>query len=922
MRHLIVRPVVTRLVVAMTIGVSISAVASPQPSAGSARIIGQSLRLTDRRPVFYAVRTDGSAGAYVVRVDARNVAVLRQRIAVDFEAASIPDALAVIGEQSGLRFAYDRTAVPADARVTLRAQDITVAAALTQVLLDTRVDVELKSSGVASLVPRGARPADASAVGRLTGRVSDTQTQRPIPYATVQVEGTGRGATATDSGTYKIGNVPEGTHTVSVRALGYTPIRQSVTVVAGQVTEMDFALTKSPSPLERVVVTGTVAPTEVKAIPTPITVITSDEIAQQRFTRVDQLLRQYVPGLIDPEDGSSTEETIMSVRGSTTLVGGTTTMKIYIDGVETADREFSAVDPASVDHIEILRGPEAAAIYGSDAIGGVIQVFTKHGTNSPPELDASAAVGPVQSQFVSRPAVQQQYQASVHGGDPTTSYNVGAGFSRTGEWTPQYELSVPSAYGSLRFANGPVTLALSGRYQEQDYPVTNDPRAVATGYILFSKPRFINAQSREETYGATLKYAPTSWWQQNLTIGVDYFFAGEASSRPQLTSPSDTLLTVAAGDERKASFAYNTSATARLTSALSGILTLGIDHAAYSDNVNFALAGNVTGTIATPSDQPPFVLRSPVTNTGYFAQAQVDLNEVLFLTGGLRAENNSDFGNGIGTPLSPRAGVSFVHGLGGVTLKLRGSYGESIQPPEPGLKDAELTSFSDVLANPLLRPQRQVGGDGGFDLVFGDRASIGVTYYNQIARDLIQGVVIDANANPQVTQFQNVARVKNTGVEIEARAGVRRVTVNGQFAVTNSRVQDVGPNYTGDLLVGDQVMQVPRYTGGAALTIEVLPGTDLSAGFNYVGSQTNYDFLAEFRCFAGTGPCQATLRGYHIVYPAYAKANVSITEQITHKVSGFVTVRNLTNSNADELNNVQATRGRTTLVGVHVTQVL
>ena len=61
-------------------------------------------------------------------------------------------------------------------------------------------------------------------------------------------------------------------------------------------------------------------------------------------------------------------------------------MKTYIDGIETAEVNSSAVDPSSIDHVEVIRGPEAATLYGADAIGGVIQIFTKRGGSSDAHL--------------------------------------------------------------------------------------------------------------------------------------------------------------------------------------------------------------------------------------------------------------------------------------------------------------------------------------------------------------------------------------------------------------------------------------------------------------------------------------------------------------------------------------------------------
>src|SRR5439155_20704765 len=134
--------------------------------------------------------------------------------------------------------------------------------------------------------------------------------------------------------------------------------------------------------------------------------------------------------------------------------------------------------------------------------------------------------------------------------------------------------------------------------------------------------------------------------------------------------------------------------------------------------------------------------RHRYTNSGYFAQAQLNFRETIFLTGGLRAEENSNFGQDLGTPVSPRAGISIVRQLGPTTVKVRGSYGEAIRPPNPGQTAAQISPTLEVLANPNLAPERQRGWDAGVDLVFGPWGSLGITYYDQVVRDAIQYVAL------------------------------------------------------------------------------------------------------------------------------------------------------------------------------------
>jgi outer membrane receptor protein involved in Fe transport len=258
-----------------------------------------------------------------------------------------------------------------------------------------------------------------------------------------------------------------------------------------------------------------------------------------------------------------------------------------------------------------------------------------------------------------------------------------------------------------------------------------------------------------------------------------------------------------------------------------------------------------------------------------------------------------------------------VQQVGSTTFKLRGSYGRAIRPPSPGQKFALSSPSSATLANPALGPERQSGWDAGLDVAVGARGSLSLTYYNQTAEDLIQYVLLQAAPLP-TSQYQNVGRVKNVGVEVEGMFSAGPVKVKAQYGYARSRIEELPPSYGGDLRVGDQSLGTPKHTAGGALTLAAFRGTHLAAGVTYVGSWRYYDFLAEFRCFGGTGPCQPTLRDYIIDYPAFIKVHATATQQITGWLAGFISVENATNRTTPEFSTLIPVTGRITTVGFRV----
>ena len=848
-------------------------------------------------------------------LDASAAPVLRRRVSLEFSAGTIGEALRQITQQADLEISYSPRVVPLNRLVSIQARGITVAAALTEILLDVPVDVSVTEGGGLALVPRALVTRIPLDTGAVVGQVSDSVNGLPIGGATVSIDGGQHSVVSDPTGRYRVGGLAAGIHTVRARFIGYRPKRVRVTVLSGQDATVNISLARSAQELNQLVVTGTIVPTEVKALPTPVTVITEEDLEQQRPRTTGQLLRQVVPSALAWDNPANPQQTAYSLRGANALSAGFGTIKTYIDGVETANRTFAAIDPGSIERMEVIRGPEAATIYGSDANGGVIQIFTKRGSTARdrPRLDASLGFGLMESQYQGSGALRQQYSASVRGGDKGYTYSLGGGYTRAGDWMPEGSFAIPSLYGTVGTHQGPFTFDLSGRYYAQTTAGALDPGLVNTGYIFASKPYYRQYRNYQRTLGGRAAYTPTSWWRHNLTLGIDQFSVDANQNQPRLTTPADTLLFVYQNAESKTSVAYSTSISARLAPNLATIFVGGVDHYRYLVTGYFASGTpSATGTIGgsvSPS-------RTVVSNTGYFAQVQLDYRSALFVTAGLRIEDNSGFGATFGRPLSPRIGAAYAWDLGSATIKLRGAYGQATTAPRPGDRDRQQVSPNLVrLANPNLGPERQIGWDAGFDVVLGTRAQVSATYYHHIAKDLIQIVTL-TSALPAEQQFQNVGRVRNEGFEFEGTLNLDLAELKGQVAVTGSRILALSPTYTGDLQVGSRPYLVPKYTGGASLSVFPLGGTSLTGGFTYVGERSYYDTYAQFACFGGTGPCQPSLRGYVITYPAFAKINLSVEQSLNALFSAFASVENLGNTTAYELGNAVAVTGRVTILGL------
>lgn len=682
------------------------------------------------------------------------------------------------------------------------------------------------------------------------------------------------------------------------------------------------ALEESVIALDEVVVTGTMVPTAVKALPTPVTIISTEELEAQRPHTMRALFRQLVPTGVAWDMPSSPTQTIFSVRGTSMIgSGGGGQMKVFIDGVPVASNTGATVDPNIIERIEVVRGPQAAAIYGSDALSGVVQIFTKRGKPGAerPEVSAEAAAGLIQTPYDGyEEVVRQSYKASVLGGGDQFSYAIGGSYTHTPDWVgPVTAQSTPSVHGGVRFTRGIFNADVSARYNEQNYGQSIDPSLASTGYASVTKPYYQPIKYTFETMSTRLGLDVRPWWTHRLTLGVDRRGAGFESIRPRLTTPADTLLSVYASDESRRFIEYATTLQGLLGENATGSLVLGADHYHHVSEYWFTSGTRRTeGSITSAT--PISASRVLTDNTGYYAQAQVGIRDQLFITAGIRAEQNTHFGDSLDVPLSPRVGVAYARDVGVATAKVRASWGRAIRPPSPGHKLGSETATSRTLPNPQIGPERQQGWDAGVDIVWGARGSLGITYYDQTAFDLIQSVVLGVSQGGVTErQYQNVGKVSNSGVEIEATANVGPIGIRANYGYQRSRILDLGPNYSGDLMVGDEPsLSIPAHTAGAALNANVRPGTGISAGITYVGSFQLYDIRALYSCFGGTGPCRPGRRDYRTTDPGWTKINLTVTQDVAEHWSGFLSIDNVTNDLGHEFTQFVPVMGRITTLGV------
>ncbi|MCC6927652.1 MAG: SusC/RagA family TonB-linked outer membrane protein [Gemmatimonadaceae bacterium] len=316
--------------------------------------------------------------------------------------------------------------------------------------------------------------------GTLAGRVTDAAADAPLPGVTLQVEGTRFGAGTANDGRYRITGLQPGSYVIIARRLGYNPQRQTVTVSAGSEATANFRLQASAIALDQVVVTGTAGAQEKRSIGNAVTTISaSEELAKSAAPNLGALLNARATGVtILPRSGRLGAGPSIQIRGRASLSLENSPL-LYIDGVRVNNStatgpvgvsgglggqgsqfggRLNDLNPEDIESIEIIKGPAAGTIYGTEAANGVIQVITKRGAaNSAPQVAMGVEVGSL-SFYDAVNRINTNYAKNASGtvipwNGLQQEIDSGRGFYKTGQ-TRRYNGSVSGGRDLFRYYVG------------------------------------------------------------------------------------------------------------------------------------------------------------------------------------------------------------------------------------------------------------------------------------------------------------------------------------------------------------------------------------------------------------------------------------------------------------------------------------
>jgi vitamin B12 transporter len=470
-----------------------------------------------------------------------------------------------------------------------------------------------------------------------------------------------------------------------------------------------------------VVVSATRIPTPESEVASSMTVITADDIAARQSQALPDILKD-VPGLNVVQTGGPGGLTAIYMRGT-----NANHIKVLVDGIDVGDPtstdgsfDFSRFLTQDIQTIEVLRGPQSG-LYGSEAIGGVINITTKSGTG-PGRLTAAVQAGSFdtfnQGANLSGSEGKFHYTVNVEhfhsGATPVTPLDLLApGEPRNDDY---YDNLTGSTKLGLDVTKN-FDLGLVVRYTDSHLRLTGDDP------FQFPSPPEAqqSATNTHQLYTRATAHLLAFDGTFEQTLGVAY----SRLNSSDFTPPADGPPSYFTGERVKVDWQGNVHLATAET------LVLGAEH--QRDEIHSPVSANQS------------------IDSGY-VELQSGLGHRLFNALSVRYDDNNQFGAKVTYRVAP---VFVIRETG---TRLKASMGTGFKAPTLDELYHSYPAFF-FFANPNLKPESSHGYDVGFDQALaGGTLTFGATYFRNIISNLISD-------NADFTSYANIGRARTDGVE-------------------------------------------------------------------------------------------------------------------------------------------------------------
>ena len=606
-------------------------------------------------------------------------------------------------------------------------------------------------------------------------------------------------------------------------------------------SEVSAAESAEPT-LPPVFVTSTRTETPLPQVTTSASVITAKDIEDQHAVTVLDALRQ-VPGLDVVQSGSRGTSTAVFIRGAES-----DQVLVLIDGVEVNSTTLGAFNFAhmttdNVERIEILRGA-GGTLYGSQAIGGVINIITKRGQ------------GPMEAGL------------SLEGGNGSTNRQLLTLRGAAGKLGYSLSAAQLGSHGFHRFNDDYSNIGASARL---DYQVTEDASLkgifhfTKTEVGLFNNNNFVPApdpNARE----ATTQYLGKLEWVQKILKNWDYRISG--SIFKEHIKDSDDV-------DRCTFFGFPCDSRTR------DRFRPQIDTGEFQTNYRFEDWSTTFGVeYKRRSASTSGGIDKAIRNMGYYLQEQFEfLDRRLIVIPGIRLDDNQSFG----TEWTPSFSAAYLFRETGTRLK--GGYAKGFKAPTLNELFFPPGFGCPAFGNSNLSPEKSWELNAGVEQnLISDRATVGVTYFHREVQDMIEGRPIPGDPFGCL-RAENVARSRFDGVEWNL--GIKLLTpltVNANYTYLDWDTAD------------GKLRRRPRHRGNVTLNY-LHANLNVNLIANIVGRRDDFRAASPFGDITKPGYVRLDLASYY-----------SLPWQMTgvKKLTLFGKIENLFNKKYDEADGLRA----------------
>jgi vitamin B12 transporter len=557
--------------------------------------------------------------------------------------------------------------------------------------------------------------------------------------------------------------------------------------------------------LHPIVVTATRVPIGQQVAPASVTVIRGEELRSRGIANVADALAT-VPGLSVVRSGSFGATTSLFARG-----GESDYVKVLVDGVPLNSPggtfDFATLTTDNIDRIEVVRGP-ASVIYGSDAVVGVVQLFTRRGVGTPHgHVDVrGGSFGTIEG------------EGGVTGGNGPIGYSVGASARETDGVLPfNNGFRNRAASGRLTFAPAGGIVDLTARRSDATFHFPTD----GSGAVVDS-----NAFRRDHRTVLGLDAV------RHVTSRVDVRLLGAASrldggSTNDPDSPGDTTGFYSRDNARIGRRSADLRADAH-----------------FSDRATLSLGGVVEREQARSNSTSRFQ-RFPAssttfsahrTNTSIYAQVIGSAGSRLTYTASGRVDETATFG----TFVTGRTSLAWQLAR---STSVRAAVGNAFKAPA----FEETFSSAFTIGNPDLEPEQTLSWEATAEQRIGSHAVISATYFDQKFRDLIQYVLGNASTDFRGTN-ENLAGASARGLELEARAlSLGALDLGASVTLLRTRVTDAGNGAFGTFVNGERLLRRPARSAALTADYRFERQARVGVAVRYVGQRDDRDFSKDER---------------------------------------------------------------------------